>query len=113
MLARDRTPADAKPFRPAKLTFRYTPTAVIPVARQQTHAITVAHWHLARATENYAEACAWLGEANRRMSPKHRGAGIWPLCLRQSWRRDAFRQINKARAEMRSARKALTALEAA
>ena len=110
MLARDRTPADAKPFRRAKLVIRHTPA---PAASQQSHAVTVARWHLARAEEAYAEGCKWLGEANRRLSPKHSGAGIWPLCLRQSWRRDAFRQINKARSAMRAARQALAALEVA
>ena len=108
MLARDRTPADARPFRHAKLTIRRVAAPVDLVA-----------WNLARAraqldhvTEAYAAACRWLGEANRRLSPKHHGAGIWPLTLRQAWVRAAFRDINRTRAALRTARKTLAALEA-
>ena len=113
MLSRDRTPSDACPFRRAKLVIRHAPAAVDPVARQRVHEITVAHWQLDRATEAYADACKALGEANRRLSPKHRGAGVWPLHLRRLWVREAFRQINRTRAALRAARKALAALEAA
>ena len=105
------TPSDARPFRRAKLVVRYTPVptqAEMDAWRRSTELAT-ARWALERATTAYADACKWLGEANRRMSPNHRGAGVWPLHLRQAWLRSAFRDINRTRAALRTARKALAA----
>ena len=108
MLARDRTPADAKPFRRAKLAFRYAAAPVDLVASS----LAQARAQLDSAASDYAAACKWLGEANRRLSPKHHGAGVWPLTLRRAWVSAAFRDINRTRAALRAARKALAALEA-
>ena len=114
MLARDRTPADARPFRHAKLAIRPAPTPTredMDAARQRL-ALVQARYVLEQAVEAYAEACKWLGEANRRLSPHHRGAGLWTIHLRRSWVRSAFRDINRTRAALRTARKTLAALEA-
>ena len=50
----------------------------------------------------YANACTALGEANRLRNP-----------MRRHWQATAFRSINSARAQLRQARKALIAAEAA
>ena len=115
MLARDRTPSDAPQFRRPKLVIHQAPAAA---------PIDMAAWHRGRDLVNarldldegltaYATACRDLAEANRRMSPKHRGAGMWSLTLRKAWVAAAFRAINTSRAKIRTARKALAALEAA
>ena len=108
------TPADARPFRHAKLVIRPAPVPThedMDAARQRL-ALVQAQYVLEQAAEAYAEACKWLGEANRRLSPHHRGAGLWTIHLRRSWVRSAFRDINRTRAALRTARKTLAALEA-
>ena len=52
--------------------------------------------------QRYAVYCAALGSANRLKGP-----------MRRHWQAKAFRQINSARAQLRAARKALVAAEAA
>jgi hypothetical protein len=52
--------------------------------------------------DGYAAACAALGQANRMR---------WPQ--RRVWQARAFRSINRARAELRAAKKRLTAAERA
>ena len=112
---RDRTPSDARPFRPTKLVIRQAPAAV-PVdlaAWQKARELTNLRLDLDEGLTAYAVACRDLAEANRRMSPKHRGAGMWSLTLRKAWVAAAFRAINTSRAKIRAARKTLAALEAA
>ena len=112
---RDRTPSDAPRFRRPKLVIRQAPAAV-PVdlaAWQRGRDLANARADLEEGLTAYATACRDLAEANRRMSPKHRGAGMWSLTLRRAWVAAAFRAINTSRAKIRAARKALAALEAA
>ena len=115
MLARDRTPSDACPFHHVKLAIRQAPaTAPVDlVAWQKARDLTNLRLDLDEGLTAYATACRDLAEANRRMSPKHRGAGMWSLTLRRAWVAAAFRAINASRAKIRAARKALAALEAA
>ena len=109
------TPAGAHPFRRAKLVVHHTPvpTQADMDVWHRSAELASARWALERATTAYADACKWLGEANRRMSPNHSGAGVWPLHLRRAWIRSAFRDISSTRAALRTVRKAVAALGAA
>ena len=65
-------------------------------------ALMIARRDVPLLEECYAFYCAALGSANKLRGP-----------MRRHWQAKAFRQINSARAQLRAARKALVAAEAA
>ena len=83
-------------IRPAGATFRMSDQD------KAEWALQIARRDVPAMEKRYAVYCAALGAANRM-----RGH------MRRHWQAQAFRQINAARAQLRAARKALVAAEAA
>ena len=93
---------------------RTSPLRSIPLIRPAASVLGVsdqfrAEWALQIARRDvpllearYAVYCAALGDVNRLRGP-----------MRRHWQSKAFRQVNSARAQLRAARKALVAAEAA
>ncbi len=93
---------------------RTNPLRSIPLFRSPSGIVTrsdqsKAEWALAIARrdvpaleQRFAAYCAALGQANRMRGP-----------MKRHWQAQAFRQINAARAQLRTARKALVAAETA
>ena len=81
------------------------PAAVVfgPTNREKAEwALTIARRDVPLLERKVWVYCAALGNANRVRGP-----------MRRHWQANAFRQINSARAQLRAARKALAAAEAA
>ena len=83
-------------IRPAGATFRMSDQA------KAEWALQIACRDVPALEKRYAVYCAALGGANRLRGP-----------MRRHWQAKALRQINAARAQLRAARKALVAAEAA
>ena len=83
-------------IRPAGATFRMSDQA------KAEWALQIARRDIPAAEKRYAVYCAALGSSNRMRGP-----------MKRHWQAQAFRQINSARAQLRAARKALIAAEAA
>ena len=81
---------------PAGATFRMSDQA------KAEWALQIARRDIPVLEQRYAVYCAALGAANRMRGP-----------MRRHWQAKAFRKINAVRGQLRAARKALTAAEAA
>ena len=93
--------AETNPLRSIPL-FKPAATVLAPGVRQVLEAnLKAARVSIATSTEHLAAACASLGRANRLKG-----------YARRRYQGEAFRWINRARANLRAARKALAAAEA-
>ena len=97
-----------------KLAIGIAPTPVLDEAAwRKAQALTNARWDLDSAASAYAAVCRNLSEANRRIGRRSSAAAVFPIYQRRAWVAAAFRAINRARARLRIARKALAVFEAA